>query len=215
MGIGGNGPSRRRKNSFAQQDLGPAQGEPTRSILSSRAAIAWASPERVGTPYVELRVPMRGSVTEFDVRTNCNSQLGGDFLRRKSVSKGVFQSDETHEVPRGERPEAGPALLEDSGHPSAQNSEKPRYRGASFQLRYARHMNQRASSWPSRLGFQRDEKGRGYGAAASGRRPGDPSARRFPPASRTRHFGPEHREASPNTARCRRTRAGIEIWLIC
>jgi len=37
--------------------------------------------EESGTPYVELRVPMRGSVTEFDVRRNLIPHLGGGFFR--------------------------------------------------------------------------------------------------------------------------------------
>jgi len=97
--------------------------------------------EESGTPYVELRVPMRGSVTEFDVRTNLYSQLGGDFLRSEVCFKGSFKVTKYMKclARKGLKPDRSYLKIADT--PSAQILRSLDIEEHPFQLRYARHMN--------------------------------------------------------------------------
>ena len=97
--------------------------------------------EESGTPYVELRVPMRGSATEFDVRTNLYSQLGGDFLRSEVCFKGSFKVTKHMKclARKGLKPDRPYLKIADT--PSAQILRSLDIEEHPFQLRYARHMN--------------------------------------------------------------------------
>jgi len=97
--------------------------------------------EESGAPYVELRVPMRGSVTEFDVSTNLYSQLGGDFLRSEVCFKGSFKVTKYLKclARKGLKPDRPYLKIADT--PSAQILRSLDIEEHPFQLRYARHTN--------------------------------------------------------------------------
>ena len=109
--------------------------------------------EESGTPYVELRVPMRGSVTEFDVRTNLYSQLGGDFLRSEVCFKGSFKVTKHMKclARKGLKPDRPYLKIADT--PSAQILRSLDIEEHPFQLRYARHMNSALELPKPGLGF--------------------------------------------------------------
>ena len=109
--------------------------------------------EESGTPYVELRVPMRGSVTEFDVRTNLYSQLGGDFLRSEVCFKGSFEVTKHMKcfARKGLKPDRPYLKIADT--PSAQILRSLDIEEHPFQLRYARHMNSALELPKPGLGF--------------------------------------------------------------
>src|SRR5882762_7205743 len=97
--------------------------------------------EESGTPYVELRVPMRGSVTEFDVRTNLYSQLGGDFLRSEVCFKGSFKVTKHMKCLAGKGLKTDRLYLKIADTPSAQILRSLDSEEHPFQLRYARHIS--------------------------------------------------------------------------
>jgi len=109
--------------------------------------------EESRTPYVELRVPMRGSVTEFDVRTNLYSQLGGDFLRSEVCFKGSFKVTKHMKclARKGLKPDRPYLKIADT--PSAQILRSLDIEEHPFQLRYARHMNSALDLPKPGLGF--------------------------------------------------------------
>ncbi len=109
--------------------------------------------EESGTPYVELRVPTRGSVTEFDVRTNLYSQLGGDFLRSEVCFKGSFKVTKHMKclARKGLKPDRPYLKIADT--PSAQILRSLDIEEHPFQLRYARHMNSALDLPKPGLGF--------------------------------------------------------------
>ena len=109
--------------------------------------------EESGTPYVELRVPMRGSVTEFDVRTNLYSQLGGDFLRSEVCFKGSFKVTKHMKCLAGKGLKPDRPYLKIADTPSAQILRSLDIEEHPFQLRYARHMNSALELPKPGLGF--------------------------------------------------------------
>ena len=109
--------------------------------------------EESGTPYVELRVPMRGSVTEFDVRTNLYSQLGGDFLRSEVCFKGSFEVTKHMKCLAGKGLKPDRPYLKIADTPSAQILRSLDIEEHPFQLRYARHMNSALELPKPGLGF--------------------------------------------------------------
>jgi len=97
--------------------------------------------EESGAPYVELRVPMHGSVTEFDVTTNLYSRLDGKFLRSEVCFKGTFKVTKYMKclARKGLKPDRPYLKIADT--PSAQILRSLDIEEHPFQFRYARHMN--------------------------------------------------------------------------
>jgi len=97
--------------------------------------------EESGTPYVELRVPMRGSATEFDVTTSLYSLLDGHSVRSEVCFKGSFKVTKYMKclARKGLKPDRSYLKIADS--PSAQILRSLDIEEHPFQLRYARHMN--------------------------------------------------------------------------
>ena len=97
--------------------------------------------EESGAPYVELRVPMRGSATEFDVTTSLYSLLDGDFVRSEVCFKGSFKVTKYMKclARKGLKPDRPYLKIADTR--SAQILRSLDIEEHPFQLRYARHMN--------------------------------------------------------------------------
>ena len=97
--------------------------------------------EESGTPYVELRVPMRGSATEFDVTTSLYSLLDGHSVRSEVCFKGSFKVTKYMKclARKGLKPDRSYLKIADS--PSAQILRSLDIEEHPFQLRYARHVN--------------------------------------------------------------------------
>ncbi len=97
--------------------------------------------EESGTPFIELRVPMRGSITEFDVATNLYSRLDGDFARSEVCFKGSFKVTKYMKclARKGLKPDRPYLKMADT--PSAQILRSLDIEEHPFQLRYAQHMN--------------------------------------------------------------------------
>ena len=97
--------------------------------------------EESGTPYVELRVPMRGSATEFDVTTNLYSLLDGHSVRSEVCFKGSFKVTKYMKCLARKGLKPGRSYLKMADSPSAQILRSLDIEEHPFQLRYARHVN--------------------------------------------------------------------------
>jgi len=97
--------------------------------------------EESGAPYVELRVPMRGSIAELDVTTNLYSRLAGVFLRSEVCFKGSFKVTKYMKclARKGLKPDRPYLKIADT--PSARILRSLDIEEHPFQFRYARHMN--------------------------------------------------------------------------
>jgi len=97
--------------------------------------------EESGTPYVELRVPMRGSATEFDVTTSLYSLLDGHSVRSEVCFKGSFKVTKYMKCLARKGLKPGRSYLKMADSPSAQILRSLDIEEHPFQLRYARHVN--------------------------------------------------------------------------
>jgi hypothetical protein len=94
-----------------------------------------------GDPYFELRVPIRGTKTAFDVRTQLFSQLDGRMLQSETFFKASFQVTKfmTQLVTRGKPPRR--EYLKIGSGATATMLRQLDIEPHPFQLRFARHMN--------------------------------------------------------------------------
>jgi len=97
--------------------------------------------ETSGEPYFELRVPMEGTPTEFDVASNLYSRLGDRLLQSETCFRATFHVNKfMHLLLRKDvKPEAPYLTLGDT--PSGRLLQELEIEPHPFQLRFARHMN--------------------------------------------------------------------------
>lgn len=94
-----------------------------------------------GERYFELRVPMGGKPTRFDVSANLYSELGGRLLQSRTSFCGVFNVKKHMEllIRRGARPDR--TYLTIGSGPAAEVLRSLNIEEHPFQLRYAQRMN--------------------------------------------------------------------------
>jgi len=97
--------------------------------------------EESGEPYFELRVPVEGTPTEFDVCSNLYSRLGDRLLQSRTCFRATFHVTKHMELllKKGVRPEKPCLTLGDT--PSGRALRELEIEPHPFQLRFARRMS--------------------------------------------------------------------------
>ncbi len=97
--------------------------------------------EESGKPYFELRVPMSGKPTEFDITSNLYSRLNNVFLQSETNFKATFYVNKYMKLlfSKGETPDRTYLILGDT--PSAKVLKDLEIEAHPFQFRYAKQMN--------------------------------------------------------------------------
>ncbi|MCA9522510.1 MAG: 2-dehydropantoate 2-reductase [Myxococcales bacterium] len=96
--------------------------------------------EEDGTPYFELRVPMDGEPTEFDVTSNLYSRLGDELLQSETSFKGRFNVTKYMQllVQKDQKPERPVLTIHDT--PSGRVLEELEIEEHPFQFRFSKPM---------------------------------------------------------------------------
>lgn len=97
--------------------------------------------EESGEPYLELRVPMSGTPTSFDVASNLYSRRGNDFLQSRTCFKATFNVVKHMNLlfKKGVKPDREYIKLYDT--PSGRILRELDIEEHPFQLRFAHHVN--------------------------------------------------------------------------
>jgi hypothetical protein len=97
--------------------------------------------EESGEPYFELRVPMEGTLTEFDVASNLYSRLGNRLLQSETRFQAAFHVTKYMQLlfRKGVKPQTPYLTLGDT--PSGRMLKELEIEPHPFQLRFARHMS--------------------------------------------------------------------------
>ncbi len=110
-------------------------------IREERGDCVTTAMESDGKPYFELRVPMAGTPTQFDVKANLFSRLQDKYLVSRTAFKAQFNVTKNMGLLFKKNSQPDREYLQIGRSPSAQTLRELEIEAAPFQFRFAKHMN--------------------------------------------------------------------------